>query len=163
MPSDYLLVIDGIKGESQDAKHKDAIEIDSFSFGETNTGSFAFGTGGGTGKVSFQDMHFSTRVNKASPNLMVACATGKHINKAILYARKATGDGGQQEFLTITLEDVLVSSYQTGGHDGNGHTTLPTDQFSLNFAKIEYAYKPQEDTGKLGAAITAKYDVRAQK
>ncbi|HVY57276.1 MAG TPA: type VI secretion system tube protein Hcp [Xanthobacteraceae bacterium] len=163
MPSDYLLVIDGIKGESQDAKHKDAIEIDSFSFGETNTGSFAFGTGGGTGKVNFQDMHFSTRVNKASPNLMIACATGKHINKATLYARKSTGDGGQQEFLTITLEDVLVSSYQTGGHDGNGHSTLPTDQFSLNFAKIELAYKPQEDTGKLGAAITAKYDVRAQK
>ncbi len=161
MPSDYLLVIDGVQGESQDSKHKGAIEIESFSWGATNSGSFYYGSGGGTGKVSFQDFHFTMKVNKASPNLMVACATGKHLKKVVLYARKSTGAGGQQEYVTITMEDALVSSYSVGGH--NGGDSIPMDQISLNFAKIEYVYKPQDETGKLGADITGKYDIRAQK
>ncbi|HEV3436619.1 MAG TPA: type VI secretion system tube protein Hcp, partial [Gemmata sp.] len=56
MASDYLLEIDGIKGESQDDKHKDTIEISSFSWGATNAGSSSSGSGGGAGKVSYQDV-----------------------------------------------------------------------------------------------------------
>src|SRR3954464_6928280 len=152
MASDYLLQIEGIQGESQDSKHKETIEIASFSFGLSNAGSFALGTGGGAGKASWQALHFTTKINKASPNLMMACATGKHIGKATLYVRKSTGDGGQQEYMTIKLEDILVSSYQTGGHEGgdDGHASIPNDQFSLNYAKVEVEYKPQDDKGTLG-------------
>src|SRR3954471_6625325 len=107
MASDYLLEIDGIKGESKDDKHAGTIEISSFSWGATNSGSSASGTGGGAGKVSYQDIHFTTSVNKSSPLLMLACASGQHIKKAVLFVRKQGGD--QQEFYTITLEDVLVS------------------------------------------------------
>src|SRR5688572_8813997 len=114
MPSDYLLEIDGILGEAQDSKIKNSIEVESFSWGQTHPGSFSHGMGGSTGKVSFQDVHFTTKVNKASPNLAMSCAIGKHIHKAVLHVRKATGDGGQQEYYKVTLEDVLVSSYQSG-------------------------------------------------
>jgi len=161
MASDYLLEIEGIKGESQDAKHKETIEIDSVSWGLNHPGSFAFGTGGSTGKASFQDIHFTTRVNKASPVLAMSCATGKHIDKATLYVRKATGGGGQQEYYKVELRDILISSYQSGGHSGDD--SIPTDQFSLNFAKIEFIYKPQTDKGALGADIIMKYDVAGQK
>lgn len=157
MPSDYLLEIPGIKGESQDSKHKDAIEVDSFSWGIANAGSFQRDKGGGTAKSSFQDMHFSTKVNAASPNLAKACATGNHIDKATLYIRKATGQGGQGEYYTITLEHVVVSSYQSGGH--NGGDSLPMDQFSLNFAKINFDYKPQNPGGSLEAPINFKYSI----
>ena len=161
MASDYLLEIDGIKGESQDSKHKETIEIDSFSWGVTHPGSFAHNTGGSTGRSSFHDINLTTKVNKASPNVMLAAATGKHINKATLYVRKATGTGGQQEYYRIEFEDVLISSYQSGGHSGDD--SIPIDQFSLNFAKIQYVYKPQDAKGTLGADITAKYDLAAQK
>lgn len=160
MPSDYLLVIDGIKGEAQDAKHKESIEIESFSFGVTHPGSMIRGTGGSTGRSTFQDFHFTTKANKSSPNLLLACATGKHIGKATLHVRKATGDGGQLEYYKVTLEDGLVSSYQTGGHEGGD--SIPTDQFSINFAKIEFAYKPQTNKGAMEADITVKYDIQAQ-
>jgi type VI secretion system secreted protein Hcp len=160
MASDYLLVIEGIQGESQDAKFKESIEIDSFSWGASHPGSFAFGTGGATGKVNFQDMHFTVRANKASPNLMLAVALGKHIGKATLRVRKATGDGGQQEYYTVELTDVLISSYQSSGHAGDH--SIPNEQFSLNFAKIEFQYKPQTEKGALGPAVTAKYDIPAQ-
>src|SRR5438270_6686608 len=109
MASDYLLEIDGIKGESSDNKHPGTIEIDSFSWGATNSGAMSAGGGGGAGKVSFQDLHFTTKVNKSSPLLMLACASGQHIKKAVLYVRKQGGD--QQEYYTITLADVLVTSY----------------------------------------------------
>ena len=160
MPSDYLLEIEGIKGETTDAKHKDTIEVESFSWGETHPGSMAHGTGGATGKVSFQDLHFSTKVNKASPIIAMSCATGKHIDKATLFVRKATGDGGQQDYYKITLEEVMVSSYQSGGH--NGGDSVPSDQFALNFAKIEFAYKPQSSKGALEPDIIFKYDVKKQ-
>jgi type VI secretion system secreted protein Hcp len=160
MATDYLLVIEGIQGESLDSKFKESIEIDSFGWGASHPGSFAFGTGGATGKVNFQDMQFSIRANKASPNLMLAVATGKHIGKATLRVRKATGDSGQQEYYTVEMTDVLVSSYQSSGHAGDH--SIPTEQFSLNFAKIEFQYKPQDAKGTLGAAITAKYDIGAQ-
>ncbi len=159
MASDYLLEIDGIKGESHDQKHKDFIEIESFSWGASHPGSFAAGGGGGTGKVAYQDVHFVTPVSKASPILALSCSTGKHIKFANLIVRKAGGK--QEEFYKLKIEDVMVSSYQSGAHAGSGQ--YPTDQFALNFAKIEFEYAPQDEKGGLTGKVAFKYDVKANK
>src|SRR2546422_10518761 len=110
---DYFLKIDGAPGESADAKHKDEIQVLSFSFGESQAGTMAFGGGGGAGKVHMQDFHFMMNVNKASPKLFLACATGDHIPKAVLTGRKAGKD--QQDYLKVTFTDLLVSSFHTNG------------------------------------------------
>lgn len=157
MASDYLLEIDGVKGESKDKAHPETIELESFSWGISNAGSFGSGGGGGSGKASFQDLHFTTKVSKASPLLALKCATGAHIKKATLFVRKAGED--PQDYYTIKLEDILVSSYQSGGHEGSSE--LPVDQFALNFAKIEFDYKPQDEKGKLGGAVNFKFDRKA--
>jgi type VI secretion system secreted protein Hcp len=136
MAFDAFLKIEGIEGDSTDRGHKGEIEILSWSWGETNTGTSSTGGGGGAGKVSMQDFHFTMQVSKASPDLMLACATGKHFKEATLTARKA-GER-QQEFLKITLSDVLVSSYQTDGNTKDKDVPLPVDQIALNFAKIEF-------------------------
>src|SRR5262245_33118469 len=109
---DYLLEIDGIKGESGDSKLPGTIEIESFSWGATNSGSHSTGGGGGAGKVVYQDIHFVTGVNKSSPALMLACASGQHIKKAVLHVRKQGGT--QEEYYTLTMTDLLVSSFQEG-------------------------------------------------
>ncbi len=80
---DYFLKLDGVEGESQDSKHKNETELLSWSLGATNSGSFALGAGGGTGKVNISDAHFTKYIDKSSPNLMAACATGQHIPKAV--------------------------------------------------------------------------------
>ena len=41
--ADYFLKIDGIEGESKADKHKDEIDLQSFSWGATQSGSFAAG------------------------------------------------------------------------------------------------------------------------
>jgi len=154
---DYFLKIDGIQGESKADKHKDEIDIQSFSWGATQSGTFAVGGGGGAGKVSMQDFHFTMPDNKASPALFLACAQGDHIKNAILTCRKA----GKKpvEFLKFTLSNVLISSFQIGGTGG----VVPTDQISLNFAKIEVEYKEQDATGKLTGSITKWFDLKSMK
>lgn len=155
---DAFLKIDGIEGESADSKHKNEIDIHSFSWGESNSGTFAHGGGGGAGKVSMQDFHFTMNANKASVKLFLACAGGDHIKSAVLTCRKAGKD--QQEFYKVTFSDILVSSYQSGGGGGE---TLPIDSISLNFAKVEKEYKEQKSDGTLGGAIKAGWDLKLNK
>src|ERR1700745_1380545 len=153
---DYFLKIDGIQGESKADKHTKEIDIESFSWGATQSGTFAVGGGGGAGKVSMQDFHFTMPVNKASPGLFLCCAQGDHIKNAVLTCRKAGKE--QQEFLKVTMSDCLISSYQTGGHGGGD--VVPTDQISLNFAKVEVEYKEQDAAGKLTGSVKKWFDLK---
>jgi type VI secretion system secreted protein Hcp len=154
---DYFLRVDGIQGESADAKHKGEIDVLSWSWGETQaTGSPS--SAGGAGKVELSDLTVVTHVSKASPHLLLACATGKHIKSAVLTGRKA--GKGQAEFLTFSLSDVLVSSYQTGG---SASVEPPTDSVSLNFAKLQVEYKEQKADGSLGETVKVGWDRKAHK
>jgi type VI secretion system secreted protein Hcp len=159
MAIDYFLKIDGVSGESLDAKHKGEIEVQSWSWGEANpVGPAGPGGGAGAGKVQMQDLNFTAGLSTASPTLMLACASAKHFKSAVLSARKA--GKGQVEFLTFSLSDVLVSAYQTGGAEGE---VVPTDSVSLNFAKIQMEYKQQKADGSLGASIKVGWDVKQNK
>ena len=156
---DYFLKIEGVDGESTDDSHKGEIELESFSFGGQNAGSFNSGGGGGTGRVALQDFHFTKKTDKASAKLFTACCTGEHLKKATLTCRKAGKD--QQEFLKVELTSAIVSSFQTGGTSGSD--IIPMDQVSLNFAKIEYKYKEQKADGSLGGEIIGGWDVTTNK
>jgi type VI secretion system secreted protein Hcp len=158
MAVDYFLKIDGIPGESQDDKHKGEIDVASWSWGESQTGTMSAGGGGGAGKVDMQDFHFVMTVNKATPKLILACAGGDHIKKAILTCRKAGKT--QQEFLIYTFSDLLVSSYQTGGGKGE---VIPHEQVSLNYTKMEIEYKAQKPDGSLDGGIKAGWDLKGNK
>jgi type VI secretion system secreted protein Hcp len=154
---DYFLKIDGIEGESTDAKHVGWLDVDSWSWGENQPLQPATGSGGGAGKVHFRDFAFTTRVSKASPKLFLACASGQHLKQAQLVGRKAGKE--QQEFLTWTFSDVLVSGYETGGTE----QALPMDSVSLNFSKVSVAYKAQKADGSLDTAVTAGWDAKTNK
>ncbi|HEY3111240.1 MAG TPA: type VI secretion system tube protein Hcp [Chloroflexota bacterium] len=155
MAFDCFLKIDGVEGESRDARHAREIDVLSFSWGESNTGAAAHGGGGGAGKVSMQDFHFTMKLNKASPLLAAACATGQHIKSAVLTCRKAGATGGDlvglsalpqvvdvpggvdvvpldqpvavagDGFIKFALTDLLVSSYKTSA---GPQPHLSTDQ-----------------------------------
>ena len=154
---DAFLKLEGIPGDSTDAKHKDEIEVESFSFGLSNTGRTAAGGGGGAGKVTFQDFHFTAATSKASPNLFLACANGHHIKQGTLTVRKAGRE--EQEFLKYELTDVMVSSYQdTLVNDGTNEET-----FTLNFAKVVTSYSSTEPTGILARPVIATWDLSAFK
>lgn len=154
---DYFLKLDGIPGESRDVKHKDEIELESFSWGESNPVAPVAGGGGGVGKVHVQDLNVVKALDKASPKLFLACASGEHIKGATLTARKA--GKGQQEFLVYKFTDLLVSSYQSGAGGGEA----PTDQVAFNFATIAVEYRPQKPDGTLDAPVKGGWDVKQNK
>ncbi|HEY2433460.1 MAG TPA: type VI secretion system tube protein Hcp [Vicinamibacterales bacterium] len=157
MASDIFAKLGDIKGESLDDKHKDEIEVVSFSWGVDNRGSMAFGSGGGEGKASFHDLSFVHKVDKASPILMQSCATGVHLKEGTVTHRKS--GKGQQEFLVIKMNDLIVTSVLPG-HSGDGGAT---ETVTLAFAKVAVEYKPQKADGSLDAGIHFKYDLKAQK
>jgi type VI secretion system secreted protein Hcp len=154
VPADYFLKLDPkVEGESSDSKHKGEIELESWSFGVSNSSSMLQGGGGGSGKSMPLDFHMTKKTDKSTARLAQAVAMGDHFKSAIITVRKAGGT--QQEYLTITLSDVFISSYQAGG-SGNGN--LPMEQLSLNYSKILQEYKEQKPDGSLGGSVKLGYD-----
>ena len=157
MAADYFLQITGIAGESKEAKHKDWIDVLSWSFGEANPAVPSTGGGAAAGKVQMSDFNFMAVTSKASPKLFLACANGQHMKEAKLSAVK-TG-AMQQEYLSWTFSDVLVSSYQTTGSGGE----VSMDSVSLAFSKVKVEYAPQKADGSLDTPIVAGWDAKANK
>ncbi|MEP6592350.1 MAG: type VI secretion system tube protein Hcp [Acidobacteriota bacterium] len=157
MASDIFAKLGDIKGESIDSKHKDEIEVQSISWGVTNAGSMAHGTGGGEGKATFHDLSFVHNIDKSSPVLMTTCATGTHLKEATITHRKS--GKGQQEYLVIKMNDVIITGVTHGGMSSEGMT----ENVTMAFAKVAVEYKPQKADGTLDAGIHFKYDLKAQK
>ncbi len=159
MASDIFAKIGDIKGESFDDKHKGEIEILSFSWGVANSGTIGGGGGGGgggAGRATFHDLSFMHSIDKASPLLLKACATGQHLKEATITHRKA--GKGQQEYLIIKMNDVIITSVSLSD-SGDGSA----ENVSMAFAKVDLEYKPQRQDGSLDAGIHFKYDIRANK
>ena len=156
MAIDMFIKIDNIKGESQDDAHKGETDVLSWSFGASQSGSMHIGGGGGSGKVNVNDLSFVKWVDKGSTDLMLACCKGTHLKKAVLVCRKA-GDT-PLEYLTITMEDLLVSSYSTGGSGGEDKLT---ENVSLNFAKIKIDYIEQKQDGSAGEKPKMAWNIQS--
>lgn len=157
MVSKIFAKIGNIKGESTDAKHKDEIDVLSWTWGVAQSGTMAFGGGGGAGKANFEDFNFTHHIDKATPLLLKACATGQHVPDATITVRKA--GKGQQEYLIIKLTDVLVTSVSMSVAED----VATAESVSLQFAKVDFEYKPQKADGSLDAGIHFKYDIKANK
>lgn len=137
-----------IKGESRDKVQgpKGDVDILAWSWGMSQSGTTHTGGGGGAGKASFQDISFTKYIDSSTNGLMTALAKGTHIPKCVLLVRKA-GEG-QKKYLEITMEEVLVTSLSTGGSGGEDRLT---ENVTLNFAKIKFAYAKQDSKGGVGA------------
>lgn len=162
---DYFLQINGVEGESPDQQYPGWIQLQAWRWAEENSGRWGFGSGGGAGKVEMKDFEFRMVTNKASPKLFLLCSTGEHLSQAKLVCRKS--GQGQQDFLTVTFSNCLVSSYTTLGNIPSGlgdlmdtDIVMPTDVIKLNFARIEFEYKEQKNDGTMGAVIKAGYDLK---
>jgi type VI secretion system secreted protein Hcp len=146
----YFLKLDGIPGESTDAKHKDEIELVTFAWGATDA--LAPSGGGVAGRAKFEDFHFTMLVNKASPQLFLATASGKHIKEGNLAVRKAGKT--QVEYLKIKFTDVIVTSFQEVGG-----TEEPQEAISFAYGTIAIEYTPQSSKGAAGGVIKVGWDL----
>lgn len=153
MANDMFLKIDGADGGCKDSKHKDWIDIDSYSFGGNQASTQYSGGGAGSGKVSFQDFHFVAKAGKESPVMFGFMCLGQHIKKVQLHQQKA--GGSKMIFLDILLEDCFITSVVMGDSSGGDE---PHVQYSLNFAKNTFKYTSQKDDGTVGATVTQTWN-----
>ncbi|MFC7486707.1 Hcp family type VI secretion system effector [Knoellia sp. CPCC 206453] len=162
MAASIFARIGSIKGESQDARHKNEIDVLSWTWGVSQTATPGRGGGGGAGagagKATFHDFTFTHRVDMASPLLMKACATGEHLRDATITVRKAGGI--QQVYLIVTMTDLLVTDVSMSVI-GEGDVT--TESVVLTFAKVDLEYKPQKPDGSLDTGVHFTYDLKARK
>ena len=157
MAFDAFIKIDKVKGESGDSKHAEEIEVLSFHYGVSNSGTGGAGSGHGGGKCQVSDFSFVKRIDKASPVLFQLCATGDHVKDALFTVRKAGGD--QLEYLKVTLTDVMISGVRPGGSSGGGDD-IPLEEVSLNAGSVKIDYQPQGVDGKAkGGAVHGGWDL----
>jgi type VI secretion system secreted protein Hcp len=149
-----FLKLDSIKGESVDNAHKDEVDILSWSWGLTQSGSAHVAGGSGSGKVNVHDVTFTKYVDSASPTLVKFCCTGGAIKSAVLTVRKAGGK--PLEYYKLTLSNVLVSSVTPGGAGGQDRLT---ETISLNFGQFKLEYVPQKADGSGGPAIAVAWNI----
>ena len=145
-----------IKGETQDSAQKGAGDIDilAWSWGMSNAGSFHGGGGGGAGKANFQDISLTKYIDKASTAIMIALAKGSHIPECKILVRKA-GEG-QQKYMEITMDKVLVTSLSTGGSGGEDRLT---ENITLNFAEVKVEYFTQNEKGVTASAGVFNWNI----
>jgi type VI secretion system secreted protein Hcp len=129
-----FLKLDGIAGESTDKAHKGEIDLKLFQLGVSNVGTQAHGSGGGAGKVNIQSFTITKKLDKASPKLFQAAASGKHIKLAeVSFMKKSKGK--EVDYLVFKFTDVVISSLQ----DGTSHGA-PSEQVTLNFHKASETF-----------------------
>lgn len=118
---DAFIYFNGIQGTRPDS----AIEISSFSWGQTQAATQSSGSGGGAGKVRFNDFSITKTTDAASPKLMQACASGQHFQTV----RFVTGGR------TINFTDVIIDSCRKSG----GQHGVATETCTLSYAKWDIA------------------------
>ena len=159
MAFDAFLNVDGIPGESSDDAHSDWIEILSYSAGVSQSASASASSGGGASseRADFQDFSIVKTLDKASPKLAVACADGTHISEVVLELCRAGGD--KLKYMEYKLSDCIVSSHRPGG-SAQGGETLPLEEVSFNYGKIEWTYTQQKrGDGSGGGNVAAGWDL----
>lgn len=154
MAVDMFLKLDGIEGEAQDAAHAGEIDLLSWGWGASQSGTTHLGAGGGSGKANVQDLTFTHYVDSSSHALLQRVFDGKHIAEATLVVRKAGGT--PLEYIKIVMEDVMVTNVSTGGSGGEDRLT---ESVTLNFSIVNFSYTPQAEDGTGGAEMNAGWDI----
>jgi len=155
MAVDIFLKLNKIKGESKGKDHIEEIDVLSWSWGMSQSGTTHLGSGAGSGKVNVQDLSITKYVDKASADLMKFCCNGDHIESGKITVRKASG-AKPIDYLTIELKEIIVAAVTTGGI---GSDDRMTENVTLNFGHFKLKYTQQNDDGSEGAKPEVQWDI----
>jgi type VI secretion system secreted protein Hcp len=146
-----------IQGESLSSAHLNEIEVDSFSWGVSNSAVNTQSGGIKGGKVSMKEITVTKNFDKSSPGVLKAVAAGQVFKTAKISWSKSTGGKRPEDFVVIVLTGVLITSVvQNSERTGEG---MGTETITLAYDKISMDYKWQDKTGLLISAGQMAYDL----
>lgn len=152
MATDFLLTLDGIRGESKDIDFPNAIIVKSWAYGATSPTDFA--TKQATGQAQFSDLTITKGLDVSSPPLLEMLGKNKTAKSAELVCRKA--GNGQKPFFRIKMKNVRVRAVATKVTPDSDE---PVETITLSYQKIEWSYKPQDEKGGLGGAVSFEHEI----
>jgi type VI secretion system secreted protein Hcp len=162
MAFDAFLKIEGIPGESSDDKHKEWIEVLSFGWMVHQPKSVASTSGSRSAeRANFEDFNITKLIDKASPKLAIACASGEHFKTAVLEVCRAGGD--KIKYMEYKLSDIMITIFQPSGHTSE-KDALPMESVNFTYGKVELKYTQTDPaTGKAKGDVAAGWDLNANK
>ncbi len=156
MSYDMFLKVEGVDGDSTDAKHENWIEVVSYSHGIVAVIEVASGLL--TGTPQHQDFTITKRVDKASPALAAKLCSNANIPEVKLELCRATGD--KTTFMAYTLTDCRIAAFLPRG-SGKAEDPLPFEEVRFSYRRITWTYTATTPGGKGGDVYEAVYDVHA--
>lgn len=154
MTASAYMQIKGIEGTATDDQHQKWIEIQSYSWGVSQSASVAQST---AGRASLQDISVVKEMDGSSAKIAEECAKGTHFDEVKLDVCRATGEGKQTTFMQYILNDVVVSSYSvSGGGDG-----YPMESVTLNYGKIKWEFTKVDPKGNPAGKLAAGWDAKS--
>ncbi len=162
-PADAAAFIkyDGIDGESVDRDHEGWIDIVSLSWGSVREGRSARrGSGQAPRDGSSGDISVTKYMDKASPKLAQACASGERAGKVEIHLSAGGSDRSDRSdrttYLTYVLKDVTITSC-TPSSSGSGDR--PTENITLNYTEIEWTYQEARKGGRSSGNVETEWKV----
>jgi type VI secretion system secreted protein Hcp len=156
MAVDFYLTMDGVQGESQHEKYKNYIQLQSWSWGATNSSSVA-GTGGsGSGWADLSDFSCMVYFDKSTPKFFKSICKGDHIAKGTMNCVKAGGDG--KPYLKVDFTEIFITGLQMSASSEH-----PAVSLSFTYNEISIDYSVQDDKGNLQSTGAVKYSTKEHK
>lgn len=132
-----FMEIEGIEGNVTMEGYEAQIELHSFNWGVGRGISMITGRTANreVSSPSISEVTVSKSMDKATPLILQESVIGTKGKKVILHLVRTGGDT-EEEYMTYTLHNALISSYSVGG-SGDGEAT---ETLSLSFTAVEAAY-----------------------
>lgn len=149
----YFLQLNGVDGDSVDARHPKWIDIQSLQWGANAEVTIGGSTGGtSAGRANVSQLVVTTPLGSAAPMIFRKLVTGQHLTGATL---EGVSIKENLRFLKIVLEEVLITNYATSAGTGG----RPQDSFSLAFGRITYSFWPILPNGTLGIEVSTSFSL----
>lgn len=151
-----FISFEGIKGESAFKEFPSSTQLNSLNWGVKNVPSTRMGGGGAvSGKTEVSELTFTKPRGSASSALQMCVLNGKSVPKAEVRFYKA-GGRTQNAYLTITLENVLITNWSISA-DGS---EAPMETFSLVFTKFKTEDATMKPDGTLEKMPAVGWDIQ---
>lgn len=157
MTSDVYLQLEGIRGESSDAQHKDWIECECASWRVVQPPSTTSSTAGGhTAECCYHTgVDLRKLTDLASPLLLQHCSMGKTISSAKLEFYRADGTGQRVRYMSVELTNVVVTDVAPGAYEGK----LMSEHVTLGYSKVKWHYIQQKIGGGEKGVVVGSWNL----
>jgi type VI secretion system secreted protein Hcp len=153
----WYVKFDGVDGSSTAKNHIHWTNAANVNLQGHRAGGGGTGVGRVGGKMHMEDISIGILNDRGTPKLLEAAVKGKVFKKVEIHGTATFGDAGEQVYIKIELENVMITSYQMGVLDNNAATD--DISLSINFEKYKTTFTEYTADGRKGGNVEYSWKV----